>query len=365
MSDSFAVGGAAGDSLVVLRSGNVGIGDTAPGAKLRVAGDVSVSDSLVVGDTRLVVLKSGNVGIGTTAPGQVLDVRSSGTNGVAKIQVGNSDVSQFLQLYPGRSGQQQAEIVWTNTGPLIFYNASDVTHTGLSEKMRIQSGGNVGIGTSSPSDSLHVAGTVRVSDSMTVGDTVFVVNSKSGNVGIGTTSPGAKLHVAGNVIVKDTMTVGDTFLVVLASGRVGIGTASPDTTFSVNGEASKVGGGTWNTFSDGRLKDIDGEFRGGSDELMKLHTIRYRYKAQNPAGITDRAEHVGLVAQEVQQVLPEAVYSNNQGFLMLKSDPIIFAMLNAVKEQKVQNDELKQRMQEQQAQIETLTKKVEALQGAR
>ena len=157
------------------------------------------------------------------------------------------------------------------------------------------------------------------------------------------------------------MTVGDTFLVVLASGRVGIGTASPDTTFSVNGEASKVGGGTWNTFSDGRLKDIDGEFRGGTDELMKLHTIRYRYKAQNPAGITDRAEHVGLVAQEVQQVLPEAVYSNNQGFLMLKSDPIIFAMPNAVKEQKAANDKLQTVVQDQQVQIDALKAEMEAL----
>jgi len=166
------------------------------------------------------------------------------------------------------------------------------------------------------------------------------------------------LHVAGNVIVKDTMTVGDTFLVVLASGRVGIGTASPDTDFSVNGGASKVGGGSWATFSDGRLKNIDGEFKAGTAELMKLNPVKYRYKKDNPVGIRDGAEHIGLVAQEVKVAIPEAVESNNQGYLMLNNDPIIFAMLNAIKEQKAENDA-------QRAQIEALTKKVEALEGAR
>jgi len=201
-----------------------------------------------------------------------------------------------------------------------------------------------------------------VSDSLAVGDTRLVV-LKSGNVGIGTTSPGAKLHVAGNVIVKNTMTVGDTFLVVLAGGRVGIGTASPDTDFSVNGGASKVGGGSWATFSDGRLKNIGGEFKAGTAELMKLNPVKYRYKNDNPLGIKDGAEHIGLVAQEVQEAIPEAVESNNRGYLMLNNDPIIFAMLNAVKEQNVQLEAQQARIQAQDRRIAQLQSQIDSMKG--
>ena len=151
----------------------------------------------------------------------------------------------------------------------------------------------------------------------------------------------------------------------MASGNVGIGTVSPDTTLTVNGGASKVGGGSWATFSDGRLKDVEGAYTPGTDAVMKLNPVRYRYKKENGAGIRDRAEHIGLVAQEVHEAIPAAISSSNKGYLMLDNDPIIWAMLNAVKEQKAANDKLQTVVQEQQAQIDALTKKVGAIEGAR
>jgi hypothetical protein len=59
---------------------------------------------------------------------------------------------------------------------------------------------------------------------------------------------------------------------------------------------------------------------------------------------TDK-EQVGLVAQEVQDVIPEAVEENDKGYLMLNSDPIIWSMVNAIKELKAENDSLKQRLE--------------------
>jgi hypothetical protein len=47
------------------------------------------------------------------------------------------------------------------------------------------------------------------------------------------------------------------------------------------------------------------------------------------------------VAQEVQKVIPEAVTANANGFLMVNNDPIIWSMLNAIKEQQTQIEELK------------------------
>ena len=66
---------------------------------------------------------------------------------------------------------------------------------------------------------------------------------------------------------------------------------------------------------------------------MKIHPVHYRYKADNAIGIRDTDEHIGVVAQDVQKVIPEAVTENSKGYLLVNNDPIIWAMLNAIKEQ--------------------------------
>jgi hypothetical protein len=42
------------------------------------------------------------------------------------------------------------------------------------------------------------------------------------------------------------------------------------------------------------------------------------------------------VAQDVQKLIPEAVSADNQGYLIVNNDPILWAMLNAIKEQQAQ-----------------------------
>lgn len=134
---------------------------------------------------------------------------------------------------------------------------------------------------------------------------------------------------------------------ITSSGLVGIGTSSPDSLLSVNGSADKPGGGSWATFSDARLKNVDGDFTAGLDQVLKLRTIRYRYKEQNAMGIHDRDEHIGFVAQEVKKVIPEAVSQNQQGYLLVNNDPIILAMLNAIKQQQKEIAEQKQLIRHQ------------------
>jgi hypothetical protein len=130
-------------------------------------------------------------------------------------------------------------------------------------------------------------------------------------------------------------------LVLTANNRVGIGTAAPDQKLSVNGDASKTGGNTWLTFSDARLKNIRGTFSSGLKAVMQLQPVRYEYRTNNVLGITPNGEHIGFSAQAVQKVIPEAVTANAGGYLMVNSDPIIWTMLNAIKEQQQQILELK------------------------
>jgi hypothetical protein len=77
---------------------------------------------------------------------------------------------------------------------------------------------------------------------------------------------------------------------------------------------------------------------------MKLQPVRYEYKTDNALGLVSEGEHVGFAAQDVQKVIPEAVTSNSSGYLMLNSDPIIWTMLNAIKEQQKEITELKRQI---------------------
>jgi hypothetical protein len=146
-----------------------------------------------------------------------------------------------------------------------------------------------------------------------------------------------------------------------ADGSIGIGTADPDQMLSVNGDASKTGGGSWATFSDERLKNILGPFSRGIETIVELQPVRYRYRADNVLGLRDDGEHVGFSAQAVQQVLPEAVSENRDGYLMLDADPILWAMVNAVKQQHTEIASLTQQNRNLTAKVDGMMARLERL----
>jgi hypothetical protein len=74
---------------------------------------------------------------------------------------------------------------------------------------------------------------------------------------------------------------------------------------------------------------------------MQLQPLRYEYKSDNALGIKLPGEQIGFGAQAVQKIIPEAVTRDSTGYLMVKSDPILWTMLNAIKEQQKQIVELR------------------------
>ena len=160
----------------------------------------------------------------------------------------------------------------------------------------------------------------------------------------------------------DFTSTADNQFLIRAAGGVGIGTTAPTHLLSVNGNASKTGGTSWAVFSDERLKNIRGKFTPGLQALMKLQPIRFEYKADNALGLKGAGETVGFSAQAVAAVLPEAVTQTASGYLQLHSDPILWTMLNSIKEQQAQIQQLMQANQRLQQRLNQVERKVKTRQ---
>ncbi len=78
---------------------------------------------------------------------------------------------------------------------------------------------------------------------------------------------------------------------------------------------------------------------------MQLQPLRYEYKRDNALGLKSSGEHIGFGAQSVQKIIPEAVSKNDKGYLLVNNDPILWTMLNAIKEQQKEIAELKGEVQ--------------------
>jgi hypothetical protein len=278
------------------------------------------------------VSSGGNIGVGTATP--VLDVHDNATDTPA------------IRLEQNNTGGFTAQ-TWDIAGNEANFFVRDVT-SGSRLPFRIRPGaptssidiaasGNVGIGTASPGRTLTVNSAANT--------VIQVVDATSGTAttdGFQVIQAGLNSFLenqeAGNLTLRTSAT---DRITITSTGNVGIGTAAPTDLLSVNGNASKPGGGSWSVFSDERLKNIKGPFISGLNAVMRLQPVRYEYKPDNALGLQSSGVHIGFGAKSVQQIIPEAVSRTESGYLVVNNDPIMWAMLNAIKEQQQEIEKLK------------------------
>jgi hypothetical protein len=120
---------------------------------------------------------------------------------------------------------------------------------------------------------------------------------------------------------------------LIKNGRIGIGNRESTTnTLEVNGNASKATAGDWLANSDARLKKDIQPLQGALQKLLQLKGITYQWN-DNTTG-TNRPEgtQMGFTAQNIQQVFPQLVSADAQGFLQTAYGTYDALYVEAIKE---------------------------------
>ena len=364
-----------------------GFGSPSPGNKFQggmLYSGASAGNSLRMYAAQSEIMRisgSGNVGIGESAPDTKLHISDSGIDkDLIKLEGAISADEDWLGIVWRKiDSRRYARIAggshtYAPDYGMIKFEVSDSSDT-LVEKMRIEgNSGYVGIGTTSPARTLDIVGNMQISSSTAIGSTtsslhvegsgseVFAVDGTLGRMFTVSDEMSGSIFsantISGTPVIEATSTH-EVYLNPYNNGDgVGIGTTAPsaplqirtdfasgtnaylfqvssnnDNEFIVNGDDRYYLFNTWqSSWSDKRLKKNITPLTNGLDICNKLNPITFNWKkewTEGNGGLSDRKYH-GVIAQEIQKVVPELVYESKDK-LLVQRDELQWILLSAVK----------------------------------
>ena len=350
-------------------------------------GDFGINQSSTLGGSpdsgtnRFYISQAGNVGIGTTLPSDLLNV-----NGSAKFnsQIGiggaspNSVFSINSYIGTGKTTLQfQAGTgnLWqfgTNAGAgtsddiTAIYSGTYGSSHGYNPLMLWNSAGSVSIpvttsSSSTTSGALQVAGGVGVQGNgwfggQLVAGNYILENPSSGSAYIVSNRPSSSTGQAGfqfqtagvadwyyyedyssNTLTWYNANTGHIFMSLNTSGTLQLNAYGAGTLVTNSS-------GVISASSDARLKNVKHPFTTGLKAITEIHPAVYSWKSEEKEGV--HTEYAGFIAQDVQKAIPEAVGQGKDGYLTLQDRAITAALVNAIKEQQKEIEDLQQQVKQ-------------------
>ena len=390
----------------VIFNGNVGVGSSSPITRLDIgAGNLRFSGSSqrIIGDFSNATVANRVAFQSSTINGNtILQWLPNGTSTTTGINLYNSSDTLNSVILQLSSLSTDSRFAATAVGsgsslPMTFY-------TGGSERMRIDANGNVGIGTATISVGNKLAvygGNIQIgtaSKGIMFGDGTLQTTASSGISGPtgatganstvagptgATGSTGATSTVAGPTgATGATGSTGATSTVAGPTGATGATgstgatstvagpTGATGSTGSTGASGSPWGGGTFTAAitvqgdiratgdviayysSDRTLKENISDI---TDAISKVNQIRgvefdwtdsYIDEHGGEDGYLVRKHDVGVIAQEIEAVLPEAVATRNNGIKAVKYDRMVPLLIQAIKELTFEVETLKSKMRD-------------------
>ncbi|MBP9165016.1 MAG: tail fiber domain-containing protein [Leptospiraceae bacterium] len=279
---------------------------------------------------------AGNVGIGTASPTQQLSIIGSGagkilltnnsnaTNMSTELQLGNDLGDNRFRIMVGGSGYTY-NAQWADA--LTFYTAQtkDINFvTSDTTRMTVKGSGYVGIGTTSPTQTLHLHNGIQP---------VLKLTSTSGDFQMGVNNTDTWVASVGSNPLEISVG-GSERMRITSTGLVGIGRIPTTHPLEVQGTAGLTSGTAWTNISDERLKDIDGTISSALDNLLKLNPIKYKYNEASGKLFknADGKSKYGFTAQNVKSVFPEMVITDDKGYLWYNPSGFEAILTSAIKE---------------------------------
>lgn len=338
------------------------------------------------GSERVRIDTSGNVGIGTASPASLFNVNGIATLGSldgVRCGVGTAFVAGQAEVYA--QGSVRLGVGTAGSQPLSFY-------TGSSERMRINSSGNLGVGSSdikvrfqasssaaAPVPTLGTASGTAYFTNSDVGYGLLVgvtgggspwlqgqrvdgtaaaydmyLQPSGGNVLIGTSSGAGRLRVersdnadtayivnTNGSLTQDLLRVEASRAATNAYNMIRVRANGVDQFYVTGNGVIYAQNTTVQSASDVRMKENIRDAQEGLDVISALRPVRYDFKAGFG---NDRKNQLGFIAQEIEPIFPDAVgefVQDGETYKSVGPGALIPVLVKAVQELKVELDAVK------------------------